>query len=89
MRPLTTVGHLMFGQVAQLFESPATHFAGVVVKFTFVWIFSSVNSLVGHQVALLVKILLANFTLVFLCRLLLSDGLHFLRDQLFDIFWND
>ena len=64
MRPLTTVGHLMFGQVAQLFESPATHFAGVVVKFTFVWIFSSVNSLVGHQVALLVEIFLANFTLI-------------------------
>ena len=66
MRPLPTVGHLMFGQVAQLFESPATHFAGVVVEFTFVWVFSSVNSLVGHQIALLVKILPAHLTLVFL-----------------------
>ena len=90
VRPLTAVGHLVLGQVAQLFESPSTHFAGVVVEFTFVWIFPSVNSLVSHQVALLVKILLAHLTLVFLCRLLISDRLYFsLLDQFFYIFWNN
>ena len=89
IRPLPTVGHLMLGQVAQLLESLSTHFAGIVVQFTFVWVLSSVNSLVSHQVALLVKILLTHLTLVFRRRLLIRDGLHFLRDQLFDIFWND
>ena len=90
VRPLTAVGHLVLGQVAQLFESPSTHFAGVVVEFTFVWIFPSVDSLVSHQVALLVKILLAHLTLVFLCPLLISDRLYFsLLYQLFYIFWNN
>ena len=75
IRPLPTVGHLMLGQVAQLLESLSTHFAGIVVQFTFVWVLSSVNSLVSHQVALLVKTLLAHLTLVLACWLLISDGL--------------
>ena len=75
VRPLPTVGHLVLGQVTQLLESLSTHFAGIVVQFTFVWVLSSVNSLVSHQVALLVKTLLAHLTLVLACWLLISDGL--------------
>ena len=93
VRPLPTVGHLVLGQMAQLFETLATHFARIVVKFTLVWVFSSVNSFMGHQIALLVKILLAHLAMIFFGQwLLISDGSHFLcdiLDQFVDIFWNN
>ena len=80
VRPLPTVGHLVLGQVTQLLESLSTHFTRSKTLVTFIWVLPCVNSLVCHQIALLVKSLLAIFTLV-LCRLfLLSYRDHFLND---------
>ena len=60
----SSVRHLVFAQVSQLFESLVTRLASLVHTFAMEWLLTSVNPLVGHQVALLVEIFLANLTLI-------------------------
>ena len=60
----SSVRHLVFAQVSQLFESLVTRLASLVHTIAMEWLLTSVNPLVGHQVALLVEIFLANLTLI-------------------------
>ena len=77
---LPAVGHLVLLQMTHLLESLSAHLTITKNLVTFIWVLPCVNSLVRHQIALLVKSLLAIFTLV-LCRLfLLSYRDHFLSD---------
>ena len=60
----SSVRHLVFAQVSQLFESLVTRLTSLGHTVAMEWLLTSVNPLVGHQVALLVEIFLANFTLI-------------------------
>ena len=62
-----SVRHLMLAQVSKLLELLFTGMATLVQLHTVIWLLSSVNSLVGDKVALLVKIFLTDFTLVITC----------------------
>ena len=62
-----SVRHLMLAQVGKLLELLFTGMATLVQLHTVIWLLSSVNSLVGDKVALLVKIFLTDFTLVITC----------------------
>ena len=70
-RPHPTVGHLVLAQVCQLLEPLLASLPTLGQVDTMVRLFSSVNSLVGYQVALLVKIFLTDLTLVFALPILL------------------
>ena len=64
-RPHSTVRHLVLAQMCQLLELLVADLAPLGQVDTVVRLFTSVNSLVGHQVALLMKVFLTDITLVF------------------------
>ena len=92
VRSLPAVGHLVLLQVTHLLESLSAHLTITKNLVTFIWVLPCVNSLMRHQIALLVESLLTIFTLVLRRLLLLSDRAHFLsglKDMVVDISGND